>query len=181
MRTLILFATSLASVLRSLKYLAFDKSPFPALGTGAAHVPAEPCAEAMTREIASFLSADPKVLTQVNLALFARPGVHQESIQAFYAKAAELAVQWTGSRRLGGLVNRLESLLPIDEANVALRQDLRRLQAALSSAQGRLHGSPADIDAVIRLEEQAGLEELSKSAENIITRRQEVVDWEDVN
>ncbi len=161
--------------------LGIRQIAFPALGTGAAHVPAEPCAEAMTREIASFLSADPKVLTQVNLALFARPGVHQESIQAFYAKAAELAVQWTGSRRLGVLVNELESLLPIDEANVALRKDLRRLQAALSSAEGRLHGSPADINAVIRLEEQAGLEELSKSAENIITRSQEVVDWEDVN
>jgi O-acetyl-ADP-ribose deacetylase (regulator of RNase III) len=153
---------------------------FPALGTGAARVPMEPVAVAMTREIASFLSADPKVLTRVNLALFARPGVPLERIQAFYAKAAELAVQWTGSRRLGALVNELESLLPEDETNAGFREDLRRLGTALSSAEGHLKGSPSDIQAVARLEQQAGLEELSRSAESVIVRSQEVVDWEGV-
>lgn len=153
---------------------------FPALGTGAARVPMEPGAEAMTREIASFLSANPEVLTRVNLALFARQGVPLERIQAFYAKAAELAVQWTGSRRLGALVNELESLLPDDETNAGLREDLRRLGTALSSAEGHLKGSPSDIGAVAQLEQQAGLAELSRSAENVIVSSQEVVDWEGV-
>ena len=153
---------------------------FPALGTGAAGVPMEPGAEAMTREIASFLSADPEVLTRVNLALFPRPGIPLERIQAFYAKAAELAVQWTGSRRLGALVNELESLLPDDETNAGLREDLRRLGTALSSAEGHLKGSPSDVQAVARLEQRAGLAELSRSAENVIVRSQEVVDWEGV-
>lgn len=153
---------------------------FPALGTGAARVPMEPGAEAMTREIASFLSTNPEVLTRVNLALFARQGVPLERIQAFYAKAAELAVQWTGSRRLGALVNELESLLPDDETNAGLREDLRRLGTALSSAEGHLKGSPSDIGAVAQLEQQAGLAELSRSAENVIVSSQEVVDWEGV-
>lgn len=153
---------------------------FPALGTGAAGVPIEPGAEAMTREIASFLSGDPQVLTRVSLALFTRPGVPLERIQAFYAKVAELAVQWTGSRRLGALVNELESLLPDDERYVALRGDLRRVRTDLSFAEGHLEGSPSDITAVARLEQQAGLGELSKSVEKVIARSQEVVDWEDV-
>jgi len=153
---------------------------FPALGTGTAQVPAEPCAEAMTREIASFLSENPQSLTRVNLALFARPYVPMKKIETFYAKVAELAVQWTGSRRLGALVNELESLLPDDEANADLRKDLRRLRTALSSAERRLKSSPLDIPAVARLEQQAGLEELSKSAENVIARSQEIVDWEDI-
>ena len=153
---------------------------FPALGTGAAGVPVEPGAEAMTREIASFLSEDPQVLTRVSLALFTRPGVSLERIQAFYAKVAELAVQWTGSRRLGALVNELESLLPDDERYVVLREDLQRVRTNLSFAEGHLQGSPSDIPAVARLEQQAGLEELGRSAEKVIVRSQEVVDWEDV-
>ena len=153
---------------------------FPALGTGVARVPAEPCAEAMTREIAGFLSADRQVLTRVSLALFARPGVPVERIQAFYAKAAELAVQWTGSRRLGALVDELESLLPCDETNAGLRKEMRRLRTALSSAEGRLGLSPSDISAVYQLEKQAGLEELGRSADNAIIRSQELIDWEDV-
>ena len=160
--------------------LGVRKIAFPALGTGAALVPAEPGAEAMTREIASFLSADPQVLTRVTLALFTRPYVPPEKIEAFYAKVAELAVQWTGSRRLGALVNELESLLPDDEGNAELRKDLRRLRTALSSAEGHLKSSASDIPAVAQLEHQAGLEELSRSAENVIARSQGVVDWEDV-
>lgn len=152
---------------------------FPALGTGSARVPAEPCAEAMTREIARFLSEDSRTLTRVNLALFARPYVPLEKIETFYAKVAELAVQWTGSRRLGALVNELESLLPDDQANTSLRKDLRRLRAALSSAEGHLSSSPSDVPAVARLERQAGLEEISRSAETVIARSKEVVDWED--
>jgi O-acetyl-ADP-ribose deacetylase (regulator of RNase III) len=153
---------------------------FPALGTGSARVPAEPCAEAMTREIASFLSEEPRTLTRVNLALFARPYVPMKKIETFYAKVAELAIQWTGSRRLGALVNELEILLPNDQANADLRMDLRRLRAALSSAEGHLNSSPSDITAVTRLEQQAGLGELSRSAETVIARSEEVVDWEDV-
>jgi O-acetyl-ADP-ribose deacetylase (regulator of RNase III) len=150
---------------------------FPALGTGAARMPAEPCAEAMTREIAAFLSESPQALNRVRLTLFARPGVKQQSIEAFYAKAAELAVQWTGSRRLGGLLNELESLLPDNEAQ--LRLDVQRLRTALSSAEGHLQASAPDIPAVAQLERQAGLEELSRSAGDVIDRSQRVVDWED--
>lgn len=152
---------------------------FPALGTGSAQVPFEPCAEAMTREIARFLSAGPKVVTRVDLILFARPGRHPEKVQVFYEKAAELAVQWTGSHRLGILLSELESLLPGDEANLALREELLRLRTALSSAEGYLQSSPPDIDAVARLEKQAGLAELSRSADKAVVRSQEVVDWED--
>lgn len=150
---------------------------FPALATGAARMPAEPCAEAMTREIAAFLSESPLPLTRVRLTLFARFGVRQQSVEAFYAKTAELAVQWTGSRRLGGLLNELESLLPDNEAQ--LRSEVRRLRTALSSAEGHLQASPQDIPAVAQLERQAGLEELSRSAGDVIARSQTVVDWED--
>ena len=160
--------------------LGVQEIAFPALGTGAAHVPAEPGAEAMTREIASFLSEDPRGLTRVTLALFPRPGVSQDKIDAFYAKVAELAVQWTGSHRLGALVNELESLLPDDETNAELRKDLQRLHTDLASAEAHLTSSPSDIPAVTQLEQRAGLEELSRSAENVINRSQEVVDWEDV-
>jgi hypothetical protein len=133
----------------------------------------------MTREIASFLSEDPRLLTRVSLALFTRPGVPLERVEAFYGKVAELAVQWTGSRRLGALVDELESLLPDDEANAELRQDLRRLRTALSSAEGHLKSSPSDIPAVALLEQQVGLEQLSRSAEDVIDRSQDVIDWED--
>lgn len=160
--------------------LGIREIAFPALGTGTAGVPAEPCAEAMTREIARFLSEGPRTLTRVNLVLFARPYVPMEKIETFYAKVAELAVQWTGSRRLGALVNELESLLPDDAANAGLRKDLRRLRAALSSAEGHLGSSPSDVPAVARLEQQAGLEDLSRSAETVIARSKEVVDWEDI-
>jgi O-acetyl-ADP-ribose deacetylase (regulator of RNase III) len=160
--------------------LGIHEIAFPALGTGAAGVPIEPGAEAMTREIASFLSEGPRVLTRVHLALFTRPGVPLERIQAFYAKVAELAVQWTGSRRLGALVGELESLLPDEQTYLALREDLRRVHTDLSSAEEHLKGSPSDISAVARLEQQAGLEELSRSAEQVIVRSQEVIDWEDV-
>jgi O-acetyl-ADP-ribose deacetylase (regulator of RNase III) len=153
---------------------------FPALGTGVAGVPAEPCAEAMTREIAAFLSAGPQSLTHVTLALFMREGVQPESIQAFYAKAAELAVQWTGSRRLGSLVSELEALLPDDEANAGLRKDLRHLREALSSAEARLDSTAADIRRLVGLEQAADLERLGRSAEDIVTRSREVVDWEDI-
>ena len=153
---------------------------FPALGTGSARVPFEPSAEAMTREITTFLSEGRPALTKVNLALFARPGVPLARIQSFYAKVAELAVQWTGSRRLGALVSELESLLPDDQPYKALREDLRRVRTDLSSAEGRLKDSPSDIPAVVRLEQQAGLEELSKVAEKVIVRSQDVVDWENV-
>jgi O-acetyl-ADP-ribose deacetylase (regulator of RNase III) len=136
---------------------------FPALGTGTANVPAEPCAEAMTREIATFLAEDPQVLTRVTLALFTRPYVPLEKIETFYAKVAELAMQWTGSRRLGALINELESLLPDDEGNVELRKDLRRLRTALSSAEGHLKSSAPDIPAVAQLEQQAGLEAIPLS------------------
>lgn len=160
--------------------LGIREIAFPALGTGVAGVPAEPCAEAMTREIARFLSEDAQTLTRVNLALFAQSYVSMEKIETFYAKVVELAVQWTGSRRLGVLVNELESLLPDDEANVGLRKDLRRLRAALSSAEGHLSSSPSDVPAVARLEQQAGLEELSRSAETVIARSKEAIDWEDI-
>jgi O-acetyl-ADP-ribose deacetylase (regulator of RNase III) len=152
---------------------------FPALGMGSAGVPAEPCAEAMTREIAAFLSAGPQSLAQVTLALFMRKGVRPESIEAFYAKAAGLAVQWTGSRRLGSLVSELESLLPDNAANAGLRTDLRRLREDLSSAETRLDSSAADVRGLAGLEQAAALERLGKSAEDLATRSREVVDWED--
>ena len=160
--------------------LGLREIAFPALGTGSARMPAEPCAEAMTREIARFLSEDPRSLTRVNLALFTRPYVSMEKIEIFYAKVAELAVQWTGSRRLGALVKELESLLPDDEANLGLRRDLQRLRSALSSAEGHLSSSPSDVPAVARLEQQANLEEISRSAETVIARSEEVADWEDI-
>jgi O-acetyl-ADP-ribose deacetylase (regulator of RNase III) len=152
---------------------------FPALGTGAAHVPAEPCAEAMTREIARFLAASPRTLTKASLVLFARPGVAPEALQSFYAKTAELAVQWTGSRRLGSLLSELESMLPDDDSYQSLRQDLHGLRVSLSSAEGHLQRAPLDSEAITRLEKQAGLAEISKSAEGVIARSQEAVDWED--
>jgi O-acetyl-ADP-ribose deacetylase (regulator of RNase III) len=165
--------------LEAAEVLGVREIAFPALGTGTAGVPAEPCAEAMTREIASFLSAGPQVLTRVTLVLFARPDRAPEHIQLFYAKAAELAVQWTGSRRLSALLTELQALLPGDDASAGLRANLRDLLAGLSSAEGQLQSSPADIAAVTRLQEQAGLEELSRSADQAAVRSQAVIDWED--
>lgn len=159
--------------------LGIREIAFPALGTGTALVPGEPCAEAMTREITRFLSAAPRNLIKVSLALFMQDRLFLENIQIFYAKAAELAVQWTNSRRLGTLVNELELLMPDSDDFAGLRGDLRRLRNELSSAERHLQGSPSDINAVTLLEEKAGLEQLGRSAEKVISRSQEVVDWED--
>ena len=159
--------------------LGIQRIAFPALGTGTAGVPAEPCAEAMTREITSFLSTEPNSLKLVTLALLERGRADRDTVAAFYAKSAELAVQWTGSRRLSALVNELDSLLPHDEANRALRGDLRRLIAGISSAKASLGNSALSAHAVDQLQRSAGLQELSKSADDVLVRSQEVIDWED--
>lgn len=160
--------------------LGIQKIAFPALGTGSARVPAEPCAEAMTREITTFLSTEPNSLKLVTLALFERGGAPRDTVAAFYAKSAELAVQWTGSRRLSALVSELDSLLPQDEANKALRGDLRRLIAGISSAEASLDHSALSAHAVDQLQRSAGLKELSRSADDVLVRSQEIIDWEDI-
>jgi O-acetyl-ADP-ribose deacetylase (regulator of RNase III) len=160
--------------------LGIQALAFPALGTGSAGVPSEPCAEAMTREIAAFLSARTSALRQVTLVLYGLGGPDMKRIQSFYATSAGLAVQWTGSRRLGALVNELVSLLPCDDSNVALRNDLRRLTANIASAEVSLDRPALSTQAVAQWEQSAGLAELSKSAQNALERSQEVIDWEDV-
>jgi O-acetyl-ADP-ribose deacetylase (regulator of RNase III) len=161
--------------------LGIEKIAFPALGTGAAGVPAEPCAETMTRAIAAYLSAGGGPLRQVTLALYGGGGrVRAESVEAFYAKSAELAVQWTGSQRLGALVSELVALLPTDSHNSALRGDLRRLLADIESAKVHLDSPAHDAGTVAELERSAGLAKVSQTAESVLAKSKEVVDWEDV-
>ena len=135
--------------------LGIQTLAFPALGTGSAGVPSEPCAEAMTREIAAFLSAGTSALRQVTLVLYGLGGPEMKRIQSFYATSAGLAVQWTGSRRLGALVNELVSLLPCDDSNVALRNDLRRLTANIASAEVSLDRPALSTQAVALSEQSA--------------------------
>jgi O-acetyl-ADP-ribose deacetylase (regulator of RNase III) len=166
--------------LKLAEALGIQTLAFPALGTGLAGVPAEPCAEAMTREIAAFLSAGTTVLRQVTLVLYGHGGPDMKRIQSFYATSAGLAVQWTGNRRLGALVSELVSLLPCDDSNAALRNDLHRLTANIASAEVSLDRPALNAQAVARSEQSADVGELSKSTLNALEKSQEIVDWEDI-
>jgi O-acetyl-ADP-ribose deacetylase (regulator of RNase III) len=159
--------------------LGVRRIAFPALGIGTAGVASQPCAEAMTREIASFLSSHPTSVEHVTLALYARPGLAWK-VQNFYAKSAELAVQWTASRRLRWLLGELDLLLPNDSTNVGIHSELQRLRVALASAEDFLADPLTSIGDVTVSQDRAALGPLSKEAEKVISRSQEVVDWENV-
>jgi O-acetyl-ADP-ribose deacetylase (regulator of RNase III) len=143
--------------------LAMTSIAFPALGTGVGGFPFQAAARTMIRTITVALDSSTSV-ERATIALFARPGVRQDELNAFYEDAVGQIALWQQTRRLADKLDRLAASGALShsdgEAVRAVRDDLRA--ATIEDAAG-------DDPSVVDVLDQAGaaLSELDPSEDEV--------------
>lgn len=122
---------------------------FPALGTGTGGFPFRPGADAMVRALAGCLATE-TTIERVRIALFARAGVTDADLNAFYEHAVGLAALWGQSRQLGDRIRDLHA--QVDGPEPGLAKVLTAIGSDLHEAEMALEQTP---DTVLDAQEQA--------------------------
>jgi O-acetyl-ADP-ribose deacetylase (regulator of RNase III) len=111
------------SSLKIAEALRLKSISFPALGTGLAGLAYERSSEALTLAIVEFLSHESGSVESVDLVIHPSGRRIPHPVDSFYARAAQLATQWTDVRKLKELITVARKVAPmydLDRTNRAL-------------------------------------------------------------
>jgi O-acetyl-ADP-ribose deacetylase (regulator of RNase III) len=152
---------------------------FPALGTGAGGFPFQEGADVMVRTIADRL-ADEVPVEEVDLTLWARPGVSRSDLNIFYERTAALASVAGQSRRLADAVKTLEEV--VDETDQPrLRAAIHDLLSMMRNSTDALQERPRGLADVDRIEEESTIADTSRRVVELTQTDDGSTLWKDQN